>query len=353
MVRLVMPAELIRRLDEALLQGLGGFETRAEFVREAVENTLLELTYEPAPPEPSAGGRLAASNETNGLYSGTEDEDASVAILTTTSPELETSDLSIATALATPTRGATISDGAVRVTDEPLFGIHNRDYPSFWAAAQIANVTRETPVPLSSCVDEVVRRAWTYAERLRLMEQLKDARKLTVMFPTNAAKRQSAEGHFRNFVVGGVSDKGSNGIVAWGPLFSWRVCQVQRDDGGELSVALTENGYELLEKMEGISLRLPHPPEKAELFFEHLRRHAPEDWRVFEDLLGAVADEPDRTRLVSYFEDSRKEWTSTVASTNSQGYVGRAREWGLIEPKQVKGRYVLTGFGREVLEGRR
>lgn len=347
-----MPAELIRRLDEALLQGLGGFETRAEFVREAVENTLLELTYEPAPPEPSAERRPAASGETGGPYSGT-DGDAPVAVLTQASPEPETTDLSVATALAAPTRGAIISDGAAKSADEPLFGIHNRDYPSFWAAQQIADVTREVPVPLSDCVDEVVRRAWAYAERLRSLEQLGDARKLTVMFPTNAAKRQSAEEGFRNFAVGGASDRGSNGVVAWGPLFSWRVCQVRRDDGGVLSVALTEEGYDLLEKMDGLSLRLPHPPEKAEWFFGHLREHAPEDWRVFEDLLEAVADEPDRMGLISYFEGARKEWTSTVASTNSQGYVGRAREWGLIEPKQVRGRYVLTGFGREVLQGRR
>lgn len=347
-----MPAELIRRLDEALLQGLGGFETRAELVREAVENTLLELTYEPASPEPSARRKPAAFDEADGSSPRT-DGNASVAVSAKASPELETTDLSVATALAASTRGATISDGAAEIADEPLFGIHNRDYPSFWAADQIADVTREEPVPLSDCVDEVIRRAWAYAEWLRSLEQASGQRKLTVMFPTNATKRQSAEEGFRNFAVGGASDRGPSGIVAWGPLFAWRVCQVRRGDEGKLLVALTEKGYDLMEKMDGLTLRLPHSPEKAALFFGHLREYAPEDWRAFEDLLEAVADEPDRAGLISHFKGARNEWTSTVASTNSQGYVGRAREWGLIEPKQVKGRYVLTGFGREVLEERR
>ena len=54
LVKVPMPVGLIRRMDEALVQGHGGFTTRAEFLREAAENLLVELTYEDAPPEPGA-----------------------------------------------------------------------------------------------------------------------------------------------------------------------------------------------------------------------------------------------------------------------------------------------------------
>jgi hypothetical protein len=39
-----------------------------------------------------------------------------------------------------------------------------------------------------------------------------------------------------------------------------------------------------------------------------------------------------------------------MVSSLVQGYVARGREWGLIEPKQVDGRYWLTDFGRQQLE---
>ena len=40
-----------------------------------------------------------------------------------------------------------------------------------------------------------------------------------------------------------------------------------------------------------------------------------------------------------------------MVSTNAAGYIARAREWGLVEPKQSKSRYQLTPFGVEQLIG--
>ncbi len=170
------------------------------------------------------------------------------------------------------------------------------------------------------------------------------------MFPTNLSKPQSAEEGFRTFAVGAVAAKTRNGkLAAWGPLFSWKACQLQRDEQ-KLLIGLTKPGYELLEALDGISLETPHPREMALRFFAYLQRFSPADWWGFETLLEAVSQEPDRNGLVAHFKDARKDWSNAVAATNSQGYVGRAREWGLIKTKQVRSRYVLTDFGRELLK---
>lgn len=364
-VRIVLPITLIRQLDEALQERLGGFETRTEFVREAVDNMLLELKYEPAQPElhPSferdnnrAGGIEPEvslrrqiderdSRETLADLQSAQDkgqsgphDNYSVAVL---------SDLA-ATALATPTLGAVIQDGIAQVADEHLFGLHNRDYPSIWAAHQLAEITREGLVSLSDYLDEVTRRAWSYADVLHSLEQRLD-RKLTVMFPRNLRKLQSAEEGFRAFAVGSVTNRSKNSRPsASGPLFAWKVCQLNLNE--QLLIGLTKQGYELLDALDGISLNNPHSPEEAERFFAHLREHAPGDWWGFETTLDAVAEKPDRNGLLDHFKAIQPDWSDAVVGTNSQGYIGRSREWGLIEPKQVQGRYLLTDFGRWILK---
>src|SRR2546426_3728702 len=52
-VKLLLPLPLIRQMDRLLVDGVGGFTTRNEFVREAIESYMLELTHEPAPAEPA------------------------------------------------------------------------------------------------------------------------------------------------------------------------------------------------------------------------------------------------------------------------------------------------------------
>ncbi len=365
-VRIVLPVELIRRLDEALLRRVSGFETRTEFIREAVENMLLELEYEPAQPEPGSpltpglpslyetepepgnlrrgDRRLSGGNGTPRRPMRTETEPAVELDSTSGGPP----DLS-ATVLAAPARGAMIRDGIAEVEDEPLFGLHNRDYPSIWAAHRLAAFTQEGPVPLPHYLHKVVDEAWAYARFLQQIE-LRAKGKLSVMFPRNAQKPQSAEEGFRTFAVGATSARGTDGRVsASGPLFGWKVCQLQRRDR-EIYVGLTESGYELLEALDGISLEIPHPPKLAERFFAHLRRFAPADWWGFETVLAAAREEPDRHDLQESFRLARPDWSGAVVGTNTQGYVGRAREWGLLEPKLARGRYLLTDFGRTVLE---
>lgn len=367
LLRVALPAELIRRLDEALLQHIGGFETRSEFVREAVDNLLLELSYDVASPEPvplktssSPHAKRSPSTSRGGESSSRKGEEfvGSEPVLDSLSVQhqrriadisTESNDTLRATALSAPSRGAVIDPGIAEIKDEHLFGLHNRDYPSFWAAYQLADLTSESPIELERGLEEIVTRAWHYADRLRVLEDSLH-RKLRAMFPSNLRKRQSAEGTFRNFAIGSVNARDQGGQVrASGPLFTWQVCQLEKTND-HLCIGMTNLGYELLEKLDGLSLDTPHPPELAERFFDHLRQFAPADWQGFSTLLSAVAEEPNREEFVRSFEASRPDWKSSVASTNSQGYLGRAREWGLVEQKQVRSRYLLTSFGEEVLK---
>lgn len=364
LLRVALPVGLIRRLDEALLQRLGDLTTRSEFVREAVENLLLELSYESAPPEPGSlktssnshsktaatlrGGELSSSNDEEFLDSqpGLEPRPVQQQIADVAGESNVTLQ---ATILSAPSRGVVIDPGIAEVEDEHLFGLHNRDYPSFWAAHQLAELTSESPIELERGFEEIVTRAWSYADRLRVLEDSLH-RKLRAMFPTNLRKRQSAEGTFRNFAIGSVNARDKGGRVrASGPLFMWQICQLERAND-DLFIGMTRLGYELLEKLDGISLDTPHAPEFAERFLDHLRSFAPTDWQGFSTLLSAVAEEPNREELIRSFESARPDWKSSVASTNSQGYLGRAREWGLVEPKQMQGRYLLTSFGEDVLK---
>jgi Arc/MetJ-type ribon-helix-helix transcriptional regulator len=365
-VRIVLPIKLIRQMDEALQESLGGFETRAEFVREAVENMLIELKYEPAQPELPVPlkeyGSVFRDRETERVLlqrhvsQKHDPEEASVYlnVLDGTRPKqrddsiIDSSSLAL-TVLRAPPSGSVVEDGVAWVENEPLFGLHNRDYPSIWAAHQLAELARSEPILLSDYLDEVTRRAWLYADTLRPLEHELN-RKLTIMFPRNLRKPQSADEGFRTFAIGSVNNRGGDERpTASGPLFAWKVCQLRSN--GRLLVGLTGQGYKLLRALDGISLDLPHPPEMAEHFFAHLREYARGDWWGFETVLKAVAEEPDRNALLAHFRAAQPDWSNAVVGTNSQGYVGRAREWGLIEPKQIQGRYLLTDFGRRILKG--
>src|SRR5262245_27656382 len=55
-VKVGLPVDLIRRMDQALAEERGGLGTRAEFLREAAESFLAEISYPAAPPEPDGGG---------------------------------------------------------------------------------------------------------------------------------------------------------------------------------------------------------------------------------------------------------------------------------------------------------
>lgn len=353
-----MRVELIRRMDRALTEGRGGFTTRADFVSWAVEQLLDEMSYEEAPPEPMAL-RIAAerASDDRARTDSTKGSHAIAGHLASSASRELAGQLDFEgsrvplhsledTALPPAIRGAVAEDGIGRIEDEPLLGLHNRDYPSLWAAHRLATYTRDEPIAWGDFVQRATDEAWEFARGLRELERAGRGRRLLSLFPANPEKWQASERGFQSFAIGTMArPHNASAIPVSGPLFAWRVCQLLRPVQ-KPRVALTTEGWDLLDGLGGLSLAMPHDPELALVFFRHLRRHAPGDWRGFRHVLQVVSESPDRETLVDQFAAVSPTRTHATVSSVAQGYIARGREWGLIEPKQVDGRYWLTEFGR-------
>jgi hypothetical protein len=229
--------------------------------------------------------------------------------------------------------------GAV-VVEEPLFGLHNRDYPSLWLASRLAQATTSSLVDTESFLGQALANAWSMGEKLEALEKPMGTR-LSSLFPTNRLKSGRAEEAFRLFAFGQLI-RADSGLRASGPLFLWRIAQVQASDS---RIGLTPQGLQLMRKLAGLSALAPHDRTHAEVFLAHLREHAPADWWGFETLLREVCKGASRMELLHRFRAEKPQWTDSQVSTNVAGYVARAREWGLLESKQSEGRYLLTEFG--------
>ena len=359
LARILLPAGLLREVDELILSGRGGYSSRQEFFRDAIENHALEVRHGSTehgqllldaeldtPADAGAPARTTGigGNGRSPGSSGPEDRVPMPAALSNGTSIEPISDIK-QTALIAPARGVVVEHGIARSKKEPLIGLHNRDYPSLWAACLLADLSEQELPRAPQFVDEATRQAWRYAQSLLELEQ-RTKTKLTALFPTNISKPQSAEEGFRAFAIGAIARKPAvdGRVDTSGPLFSWQVAQLVRSEG-TITVGLTDVGWQLVEALDGLTLAWPHEQEYAERFFDHLRRHARWDWEGFEQVIAAAASSPTRAELAAAFQSWQPEWSETVVNTTSAGYVARAREWGLIEPKLVDGRYVLTAFG--------
>ena len=240
LVRLPVPARLLREIDDLVLSGRGGYETRGELMIDALQNHVLEVKYGAAeggqrpllsdsePPIPAA----ASAGSNGGPAKARSSAAASVASNGESVKPLK--DLA-ETELHLKARGAVLNEGLAVVKHEPVFGLHNRDFPSIWAAHRLARATESGPVPWAEFLDAAVAEAWRYAESLRSLEDQLGF-KLRALYPTNMAKPQSAEEGFRSFAVGSIAKKPREDgkLDASGPLFSWGVIQVTRE-GDELT----------------------------------------------------------------------------------------------------------------------
>lgn len=339
-VRVPLPLDLIRRMDKLIVSGKGGYGTRGEFIREAIEAMVLECTYAQAPKELlSSTNTLASNNQATG-----RDHESAQG----TCPLKEERPFALTdTRIHAPSPGYVLANGVAQVADEPIFGLHNRDYPSIWAAGRIAARTSDGAMDAGELFAEVVADAWLFAKKLLGLEKCV-GRKLTALFPTNEGKVQTASAGFCTFAVGRYSASGSR-VMAEGPLFKWHVVQIE-EQNGRLAAGITAAGYRLLELLDGISLDLPHARKLAERFLDHIRLVAPRDWWGFATVLSAARDGAGRTELVASFQREHSAWNVNKASNYAAGYVARAREWGLLEPKLVDRRYRLTDLGRQQLK---
>jgi Arc/MetJ-type ribon-helix-helix transcriptional regulator len=346
-VKVPLPIPLIRRMDETIVAERGGFRTRAELMREAIENLLNELDFPEAPAVDPRDASEFAPERLDRAGPGPGDNEHLPKLLDWERDELTLPDLST-TALPAPTRQPRLAaNEPVSVSDEPLLGLHNRDYVSVWALHRLARYTVDRQIDFDEYLQSVTRAAWYYGWQLRRLEREAPGSKLTVLFPTNAAKRPSAERGFQNFAIGSVVRRGdSPSFSTAGPLFAWRAIQVAPADTA--ITALTDCGWQLILDLDGLSLELPHPSELATRFLSYLAEHAPGDRWGFDHLVRAASDGPDRNELVRSFTEKHPEWTAATASSVAQGYIARSREWGLLEPRLVEGRYWLTDAGRKL-----
>ncbi len=342
-MRMALPVSLIREMDAVITQGLGGYRTRAEFIVDAIQERILEMTIgeteDAGPPPPPA--HVPSTMRT------VSPDDNFSATPTAGPPTLRM------TALAAPVSGFTVAADAdlARPEGRPLFGLHNRDYPSLWALTKLAALTVDEPIPCATYYAEILEEAWRFGELLLAIEK-RTGSKRTALFPTNPEKRKAAEMGFRAFAVGDYQDGPDQTYATTGPLFEWRVAGLIRASGPEPLIGVTATGWMLLSEVSGVSVEEPHPFSASAHFLDHLAAHAPADRAGFDEVVRAIGgDSASRQELLEHVTRAWPGWTEKEVSTNAAGYVARAREWGLIELKQTESKYHLTPLGLDRLNG--
>jgi hypothetical protein len=342
LLRVVLPTTLLKEVD-AYLTAEGSTRTRADFVREAIEQRLLELKFTPeaAPAEerPAWLERPALPQLSERLRYMAE-EDAELPDDPLVAPR------SLAeTRLPAPAATSVASGGTTTypVESGPLF-LHGRDYPSLWALWWLAKRTSEAPQELAVYLADVTAIAWRYAASLSEFDHVGPL-KVTTMFPRSTRNRDSASQTFQAAAIGGVARRRDGTWVARGPLPLWQAVAIW-DSGRANMIALTQAGLGLLTALDGISLELPHTEEHCAAYLDHLRAYAPNDFNLLMDMLALIEREPSREQLVAQAA-SLEGSDPKLADVYAQSYVARGREWGLVEPKMISGRYLLTQRGRD------
>lgn len=331
-MRVALPVPLIRAMDRAILQGLGGYTTRAEFIVDAIEERILELTVE--------------GTEDSGAPTHAPDKEQ------LQDPDTRTSEDSFSpTALQWKPAGLTVAlNDYAPPENMPLFGLHNRDYPSLWALSKLAEWTPSHTLPFEIYMSRICEEAWLYGQVLKEVEA-RTGSKCTALFPTNTEKRKPAETAFKSFAVGGLRTVRSI-LTTTGPLFEWRVASLEPGDDGRPQIGVTTQGHTLLASLVGTTVQEPHPAASSRAFMQHLSRHSPGDWSSLIDTLRAVGKEgATRSQLLHQLSNTWTGFTDNETSTNAAGYIARAREWGLLEPKQTDYLYHLTPLGLETVAG--
>lgn len=267
--------------------------------------------------------------------------------------------------------------------DKPLFGLHNRDYPSLWGLMLLARAAADAPIPWSEFASGLEWVARDYGDALReidLREKPRKGFKYATSFPriTRGPRRPRGGQWIRGargtrtarlypFVKSNFAriqeGRGGIGTEALGPLPCWNAVRFIEGEEG-LLVEPTKAGLDLLGLVEGISLQLPHDRDKTERFLRFLASRAPGDAAGFKKVLAAIGRLGEREKVVQanlpFFNEvmlgGREEAKAEkLASTMTQGYVARGREWGLIEGGMIdasdggKKAYVLTAAGQEAI----
>lgn len=317
LVKVVLPAGLVRAMDD-LIAGSGGYANRNEFITDAVEGHLAELQA------------MVGTSDDHGIPVSSDPD--------LHRPKLEdrgsTSDP--ITAIPAVEEEGPVVAGEETQGDDPTWGMHNRDFPTFWALWHLSEATRSSgdAIDLDEWIERVVALAW------RMSRTLSNNRFDTSGFPKNEQKPESSEGRFIRFFLG--TDSGD------GPLFTLGLAGLQ--DG---RIAPTHSGLSLLKKLEGFSCKRGQTVVDTwtEAYLSHLVEHVPADAEFMAELLSRIAKgQASRTELLAAVGSAHPDWSSSVVDTNVAGFIARAREWGLVVPKQLQGEYVLEADALGMME---
>jgi Arc/MetJ-type ribon-helix-helix transcriptional regulator len=323
LVKSYLPVELVRQMDALILNSNGAFTDRSEFLAEAIADRLAEEAH---------GGSAAAAVVT------------SLDDLRRTSP--------VATVDDDVAFGDWLTTGSpitLPIVEGPAtnFGLHNRDLPTIWALDWLGRLVKTAgrPIPWSHFVTEMLPRAWAIGQALQVADLARGAPiKSAAGFPTNITKQGAAEQRFLAYSVGSVSAPAKMLVAGRndGPLFVFRLAGLV-PDGDSITVAPTSQGVALLADLVGAGFGTvpPHSAEAWAAFSAHLHRWAPDEIGTWRRVLTALTDQPERLTLIERCDW----WSGSTAETNSMSYIARGREWGLVEPKMLSGRYHLTDLG--------
>lgn len=338
LVKILLPVDVVRDMDKRILASEGAYQDRNEFVAEAIRDRLAEdaafsgdaqeATRSGRPKKPSAAQIAAA------VAGYVAPDDAPVGEPTARPFVAPAGGL---VTLGDWNRAETCTVPGQR-SDQVSFGLHNRDFPTLWALNRLATMTGREAVTWEQFLGVVREEGAGVGERLRLHD-LDRANSIAVGigFPKPGAKRDASIERFINAMLGSVRR-------ADGPLFD--LALVGFADGDRTMVAPTEAGLAAMGDMvgSGLSTSLPQPPAAFERWWAHLGEWAPAERGAWLKVLRVVAEAPTRDALIAQFP----EWRGHTATTNTVGFIGRSREWGLLQPELDDGRYQLTDLGQTV-----
>lgn len=328
LVKTLLPVVLVREMDQTILASGGTYAGRDEFIAEAIRDRIAEDRARSAEGGPAP---VIVLEEVRALSE---------------SP-------SVTAFPAPPANVPTLPK--VEVSEE-LYGLHNRDYPTLWAAASLAAMVGAAggPILWTEFRAAMLEAAWSLGSQLTQLdkERSRGTMKVAIGFPANREKRESAESRFAEHMLGVIRTDGS----PRGPLFvlalaGMEISQPKQDRPAwlELHVGPTAAGRDLLSKLARISFgaRPPHSEPAWHAFSAHLRAHAPSEYRSWMDVLEALEAGTPRAELANGF---RARWPGNAAETNVYGYVSRGREWGLVDAQLTNGQYALTDRGARALQ---
>lgn len=335
LVKLALPSDLVAAMD-AYINISPSYSGRQDFVADAIANLLVDLEVGGTAAEVTfLEVATAFSAEGTGVSSSAalsgSSKNTAVVIPSVMPKSVEPFETSAALALAGisfPADGLLRTEGISPSPLEPTWGIHNRDFPTLWAAGILSReLASVETVDYQMWLTETTEIAWRLAASL-------DGSDIDLSgFPMNVDKAEKSESRFVRFFLGET--------VGRGPLFELGL--VSEVEPGR--VALTLDGSKVLSRLEGWTPRLSDPPssETRDIFLSHLFRRVPADFKLLKEIIDLINEgASDRDSLIAEIGSRNSSWPPGVTATNVAGFIGRAREWGLIERRQKNRRYELS-----------